>query len=811
MCTCIPRLVALVTLAALIAPTAGAEWSHDPSTNNTICTEDGEQRMVRQTTDETGGAVLLWEDDRNGFFQIYAQRVDRGGELVWDPAGVQVCTYASVQTDGRLASDGEGGAFIVWTDSTSQRNIYGQHLSSDGSALWPAAGAAVCTFPGDQEGALLVTDGEGGLIAAWTDGRDGAETDIYAQRLGADGQRQWGTGGTAICTAAGDQQLEGIISDSAGGAILVWVDARDAHADWTCAQRVDAAGNVLWTTDGVILHTSTYDQRHPQILPYGDGGARFVFELDYGSHPPWLIFQRLDADGNRVTPLVFLPGTSGPMRDPRIAPGSDGTTFVVWTDGSTSTETLLAQLLGPMGTPLWGYEALTICPPAHNNADQWKARVVADGVGGAVVAWEDGRFVGPGNPGIVAQRLDALGRRVWPEEGALVTYPRDDNPYPTLLRNEPGSFLVAWHGDNEQGGGNDIFAQRIDANGYLGEPAPAIASVVDFPNDQGLQVVVSWDASYLDGWPWVAVTSYTLWARDLSGGQRGPGSSRPAAKLRAVPERLSLPGERLRALTESGWIYVDEVPAVLSPDYAAVAFTFGDSTGSGIPWAGYKVIAHTETPALFWESAPDSGYSVDNVAPGAPTDLIGEPVGGDAVSLAWTASGHHDEDLAHYAVYRGEESGFPLSPEHLVGTTIETSHIDASGAGQWFYRVTAVDIHGNEGEGSNEVEVRVGSSAVEQPGAIPTRFALHPLTPNPVHDRVQIRFDLPAPARVRLEICGVDGRRVATLADGPWPAGRHVVAWAARSAQGQAVPYGVYFARLTAGSDRQTQRVLLTR
>jgi hypothetical protein len=59
---------------------------------------------------------------------------------------------------------------------------------------------------------------------------------------------------------------------------------------------------------------------------------------------------------------------------------------------------------------------------------------------------------------------------------------------------------------------------------------------------------------------------------------------------------------------------------------------------------------------------------------------------------------------------------------------------------------------------------------------------------------------------VRLQVFDLLGRRVATLADGEKPAGRHEVSW--RSA---GLASGTYFVRLTAGPEAQTQKIQLVR
>ena len=90
--------------------------------------------------------------------------------------------------------------------------------------------------------------------------------------------------------------------------------------------------------------------------------------------------------------------------------------------------------------------------------------------------------------------------------------------------------------------------------------------------------------------------------------------------------------------------------------------------------------------------------------------------------------------------------------------------------------------------------------------AVPAAFALHQNVPNPFNPATVIRYDLPAPARVRITIVDVAGRRVATLADEDQPAGAYERRW---NAEGLAS--GVYFCRLEAGSRQEVRPLTLLR
>jgi hypothetical protein len=108
--------------------------------------------------------------------------------------------------------------------------------------------------------------------------------------------------------------------------------------------------------------------------------------------------------------------------------------------------------------------------------------------------------------------------------------------------------------------------------------------------------------------------------------------------------------------------------------------------------------------------------------------------------------------------------------------------------------------------------VAYGPPAIE---AVPSEFALDQNYPNPFNPSTTIAFRLAQPGTVRLEIFNTLGQRVATLADGPFPAGSHTSVWDTQ-ASGD-VPGGVYHARITVtgGSGqtlfRDSRKLLLVR
>ncbi len=97
------------------------------------------------------------------------------------------------------------------------------------------------------------------------------------------------------------------------------------------------------------------------------------------------------------------------------------------------------------------------------------------------------------------------------------------------------------------------------------------------------------------------------------------------------------------------------------------------------------------------------------------------------------------------------------------------------------------------------------------PPAAAPGLAMDPVRPNPLSPRgsAEVGFTLARGGRARVAAYDVAGRRVLVLADRPFAAGRHALAWSGNDAGGQPVPAGVYFVRIEAFGAAAARRVLV--
>jgi predicted lipoprotein with Yx(FWY)xxD motif len=326
------------------------QWTAD---GVALCTFGNDQMRLAITTDGSGGAIVTWDDRRGGPFDVYAQRVNASGVPQWTADGVAVSVAASNQEFASVATDGLGGAIITWQDfRTFPADIYAQRLNASGVAQWTDNGVALCTAVDTQTEPLIISDGAGGAVITWTDGRAGSaslEWDIYVQKVNASGVPQWAADGVALCTVAKRQWLPAIATDGAGGAIVTWVDQRNGWPSYDdiLAQRVDGSGVPQWTADGVVICGTDGSQADPGIVSDGAGGAIIAW-----GNPPGDIFgQRVDAsgvsqwtaDGDSVS--AAAGGQSGPV----LVSAGVGSAIVAWDDTRSGTSTDVYAQRVPLG------------------------------------------------------------------------------------------------------------------------------------------------------------------------------------------------------------------------------------------------------------------------------------------------------------------------------------------------------------------------------------------------------------------------------------------------------------------------------
>lgn len=206
-------------------------------------------------SDGSGGAIAVWMqlkgDRKTGLSSvvvlndIYVQRVDTSGNVLWTPDGVPINGYKGGAFPHNLlvVSDDAGGAIIfLWGG-------YAQKIGAGGNTEWQPGGVEVITssLPSNA-----ISDGSGGVIVTFEHKESGSEKSVlYVQKIDADGRTRWPGDGTLVT----EHGTHDIAYDGQGGAVIAWGSGKSIFSsEKSYVQRVSAEGKQLWGDKGIRLN-----------------------------------------------------------------------------------------------------------------------------------------------------------------------------------------------------------------------------------------------------------------------------------------------------------------------------------------------------------------------------------------------------------------------------------------------------------------------------------------------------------------------------------------------------------------------------
>ncbi len=190
---------------------------------------DGDIR--RFVPDGAGGVIAIWEKTGSKDRLFLAQRVGNDGEILWEKPVILGKGPFGTQMDA--APDDAGGAFVTWTTSRMSRHsqwpakqkvifhdILIQRVDSEGELAWDSPAFVAGNTGRMHSIPAIVSDGKGGAVVAWSDGRAGfdnppmskedvlePESDvgdpqivgrIYLQHVSASGEMAWQDDGIKV-------------------------------------------------------------------------------------------------------------------------------------------------------------------------------------------------------------------------------------------------------------------------------------------------------------------------------------------------------------------------------------------------------------------------------------------------------------------------------------------------------------------------------------------------------------------------------------------------------------------------------------
>jgi len=764
-----------------------------------------------------GDFVVVWQSayQDGDFWGIFGQLYDNTGSAVGSE--FQINSYTTNdQVLPAVAMSPTGSFAVVWQSLNQDGNdyeVYGRCFDNVGAPTSAEFRVNSYMTLGQTDPAIAM-DSSGNFAVVWvSDGQDGSDEGVFRRRFNSSGAPIDSETQVNVFVS-GFQAQPDVAMLPLGGHVVVWSDTWDGSGVGVYARLFDNTG----TSVGLVqVNTTTINNQQRGRVAY-DSSQGFTVVWDgemQGGDNMGIVAQRLLSDGVKYGGEYLVNTYTSSMQfEADIAIGGSHQ-VVVWTSDSQDGD--LGGIYGQryaIASPAADLSLSSFISPAEMvdaklpvevsftiantfvDVDSFRTSVRTSDDG--TITADDALLATVILPGLTAEDDTTLSLSITMPADA----PRGD-VYLGVLVDDLDQVSEYSETNNS------------DANPFSYQ-VPLIYSVKDVVGDQGGWVFLKWYASPLDAIPAGAlITEYTLWRTiDIYG------SHTPAAES-YIPWEAGKAGRNAPAggatkptlrsqNTTSGtifWELIDSHPAYHIEGYGRALPTLFDSTAVNTDYHYFQVIAHTSDPLVHYISGIDSARSIDDLAPCQPQNLVGDQiVSPDGLELSWDPN--VEPDLLHYCVYRGADADFTPSSGNLLGATTGETFFD----GDWlwssgdYYKVSAVDVHGNE-----SLFAVLGPGGVTDAGDVvpPRRTFLAQNSPNPFNPATTIRFSLAEKVSVVLAVYDARGRVVRTLMRRELTPDVYSVTWDGTNNNGMPVSSGVYFYRLDAGTFRQVRKMVL--
>ncbi len=424
---------------------------------------DHSQEKATLAIDGAGNLMVTWQDNRNGDYDIYAQMFSADGTALNTNFKVNDNNDNSWQAEPSIAVDHSGNFIIVWRDERNgSYDIYAQRFTADGATI--EANFKVNDNKGnsDQQMPSIAANDSGKFVIVWQDSRN-KNTDIYGQRFTADGMLLGENFKINKDLNTARQSEPALAVDAAGNFIVVWKDERNNKNEDIYLQRYASDGSPLGNNLKVNDDSVGAIQRDPAVAFDGSGNFVVAWE-DFRSGYPDIYAQRFSADGTAIDVNFKVNDnensnlTYGMQYNPSVAADASGKVMIVWVDKRNGDSDIYAQLFASDGTTLGAN--FKVNDDVEKNS-QYDPAVAVDGTGNFIVVWVDTRDL----------FNDIYAQKFAPDGSPLGSNFKVNDDTVNVLQSSPsvafdgaGNFVIVWT-DEREGIGGDIYAQRYAADG----------------------------------------------------------------------------------------------------------------------------------------------------------------------------------------------------------------------------------------------------------------------------------------------------------------------------------------------------------
>ena len=364
------------------------------------------------TVDDDNHAILTFQDIRNaGNNNIYAYRIAPDGTFVWGEDGIELSNSIAFDASPKTCVTSTGNVIVTWQ---AEDVIIMQKIAPDGTLLWGPSGITMsCADTYSWPQPIAVEDDHILLKFFHDSGPAYAPTrHCFVQKYDTDGVAVWAS--DAIVSNAGGisawTQVFSIESDGANGCFIAWHDDRDNNMDASSfVQHINSDGSVGFADDGVELSTqAARENYYPKIAFNSSTEELYVYwmETDGDQNQRGLYGQKLDASGNILwtssgKPIIEISDTGV---NPFAVRQANNDVIVCFDETVENMDSLIrATRLDADGEFVWVDDIVTMCSVASEKVHIEGSYFANDQI---ICTWEDDRN---GGRDIYAQNINLDG------------------------------------------------------------------------------------------------------------------------------------------------------------------------------------------------------------------------------------------------------------------------------------------------------------------------------------------------------------------------------------------------------------------
>ena len=297
--------------------------------------------------DPSGNFLVTWESQKNSDYNIYAQRFNS----LCQPLNTNFLVNDSTsgnQKSPACAEGFNGVSIIVWQDSRNGNyDIYEQKYNSSGNTI--GSNFKVNDNPGNSSQQEPALEFYSNLVICWQDEREG-NLDIFHQlynSLGLELDSNLKINDNADST----QYRPSVAVESMGNFVVVWQDQRNGNFD-IYGQRYNSSGNTLGGNFKVIEDIGNFYQGYPKVACDKRGNFVVVWQ-DQRNGDYDIYAQRYNSSGVKIEVNFRINDDMGNsyQGQPDVAMDGAGSFAVVWKDKREGNYDIYAQRYSSNGNP----------------------------------------------------------------------------------------------------------------------------------------------------------------------------------------------------------------------------------------------------------------------------------------------------------------------------------------------------------------------------------------------------------------------------------------------------------------------------